>query len=409
MIWMVAALLLLTSLELGLRVLVRRLRRDFQWLITDADEEPSIASAVIDEYMLRSFDPELGWLRKPATRGVDRTEAGEVAFHIAADGTRCNPGFDGAAAGTVVFGDSFAFGRLVADDHTWPHFLSHELGHHVANYGVGNYGLDQAVLRLEREIAATPARDVLIAMVPETVARINSYWKHYFEYGNVLAFKPVFVEEEGRFRLLPPAVRNRADFDTLTQRLHSIRAVDPFYRSKFRRDMFTGLYLRVLLLGPSRNRALLFRLLKGINPRYRSRARSESIARVLEDNFTETRRLYGDGATVRKCEFLARRASELCRAHGKRLTMVIIPQLVDLENGLHANVDYHDAVERLRAICPVEDFSPQFARRADYRDLYVHGALGPHLSRYGNACVAAALARTLGTSPLSVGQDPKSQ
>lgn len=409
MIWALAALLGLLALELVLRALVGWLRRDFQWLITAADETPVIAPAAIDDFMARSFDPELGWLRKPGTRGVDRTEAGEVAFHIAADGTRRNPGFDGTAAGTIVFGDSFAFARLVADDHTWAHLLSHELDHNVANYGVGNYGIDQAVLRLEREIVASAARDALIAVVPETVARINSYWKHYFEYGNVLAFKPLFVEENGRFRLLPPAMRERADFDDLARRLDLVRAADPFYRSKFRRDMFTGSYLHGLLLGPARNRALLLRLLAGRVLGRRSQARSAGFARVLLENFKETRRLYGDDATVRKYEYLVRRARQLCHAHGKRLTLVIIPQLVDLENGLPADADYRSAIERLRAICPVVDFSPQFARRVDYRDLYVHGALGPHLSKHGNACVAAALARTLNVTPLPAEQDPEPQ
>ena len=33
---------------------------------------------------------------------------------------------------------------------------------------------------------------IVFAFVPETIVRINSYWKHYSEFGNKFGFKPFF-------------------------------------------------------------------------------------------------------------------------------------------------------------------------------------------------------------------------
>lgn len=34
---------------------------------------------------------------------------------------------------------------------------------------------------------------IIFNVVPETIARINSYWKHYREFGNTLGFKPLYI------------------------------------------------------------------------------------------------------------------------------------------------------------------------------------------------------------------------
>jgi hypothetical protein len=49
----------------------------------------------------------------------------------------------------------------------------------VGNYRVGNYGLDQSLLRLERELPQLEAEVVVMGVVPETVVRVQSYWKHF--------------------------------------------------------------------------------------------------------------------------------------------------------------------------------------------------------------------------------------
>ena len=128
----------------------------------------------------KSFDPELGWCRRPGERGTEVTDAGRTAYTVDERGCRRNPGFGTQPATVACFGDSYTFCRLVGDDQTWPHHLSRQLGVNAANFGVGNYGLDQALLRLERELPGLESRVVVMGLVPETIARVLSYWKHYF-------------------------------------------------------------------------------------------------------------------------------------------------------------------------------------------------------------------------------------
>ncbi len=93
MIGWLAAAAALGAAELGLGLTVRALRKEFQWLIVPADEAPEIPAAVIDGYARQSFDPELGWVRRPSSSGRDVTDGGPVTFHIDEQGRRCNPGF----------------------------------------------------------------------------------------------------------------------------------------------------------------------------------------------------------------------------------------------------------------------------------------------------------------------------
>ena len=76
------------------------------------------------------------------------------------------------------------------NDETWECFLEKFINEGVKNYGVGNYGLDQSFLKyLKKKILKKEI--IIFNVVPETIARIRSYWKHYREFGNTLAFKPV--------------------------------------------------------------------------------------------------------------------------------------------------------------------------------------------------------------------------
>ena len=92
-----------------------------------------------------------------------------------------------------VFGDSFAFCRYVNDDETWENFLEKKIKSNVYNYGVGNYGIDQSFLKYIRYNKKLKNKIVIFNVVPETIARISSYWKHYREFGNIMAFKPVYL------------------------------------------------------------------------------------------------------------------------------------------------------------------------------------------------------------------------
>lgn len=380
--------------EVSLWALVRSHRKSFQWLIVRDDIAPDLPIAATRAYLERSFDAELGWLRKPNTAGRDRTGEGEVEFHISGDGARTNPGFEDQPSTIAVFGDSFAFCRLVADSQTWPHHLSRLCGTNVRNFGVGNYGLDQAVLRLEREIAGLPARVIVIAVVPETIARIHSYWKHYFEYGNVLAFKPVFQLDNGRLTLqkIPPAViKNLRNYRTS---LDQIATTDPFFHTKFRRDLFCFPFVLSLVRRARRHVPILWHLSIGALSGRRAAARARAFNVVLRENASVTAQLYASPPACALLSALLDRFANLCRQHDKQPVFVILPQPADLERVRAAIGDHRTAVNALGKV-PTMDLTNDFMAHPDNGRFYVEGDLGPHISDTGNRRVADELYRFL--------------
>lgn len=379
--------------ELGAGALVRRLRSDFPWLITPSDAAPEIPVPLVERHVAKSFDPGLGWCRRPGERGTDVTDAGVRRYAVDDRGRRRNPGFHGPAP-VACFGDSYVFCRLVDDDETWPHLLSRSLGVNVANYGVGNYGLDQALLRLERELPTLEAQVVVMGAVPETIARVHSCWKHYFEYGNVLAFKPRFtLEPDGSLTLHESPVRTAADYATYRERLPEIIELDRFHDEKFRRDLLFFPYLPKLLRRARRHLPVLAHLTTGLGrgDEQRRRAARAAFEVVLRDNARWTARLYADPAACGLLRALVERFAAVCRAAGKEPMLLVVPQPVDLERRDRGTA-HRQLFDGLRDTLPVVDLTERFRRDPRPLDLFAHGRLGPHCGPRGNALVAEALA-----------------
>jgi len=78
----------------------------------------------------------------------------------------------------VAFGDSFTFGEEVQQNQTWESFASRLLGCKVSNYGVGGYGLDQALLLYEG--LNTQSSLVIVGLYPEMMKRnVAASWIFY--------------------------------------------------------------------------------------------------------------------------------------------------------------------------------------------------------------------------------------
>jgi hypothetical protein len=386
--WLIGAAAVLVVAELTLWALHHHFRQRFQWLIGRADVTPEIDDALVEKHLEGGFDPDLGWVRKPGTNGIDQTVEGPRKFAVDARGRRADPVNSVLASGVAVFGDSYAFCRLVSDDETWPHYLSRELGRYAANYGVGNYGLDQAMLRWERESADLEEQVIVLAVVPETMARIHSYWKHYFEYGNVLAFKPRFTVDAGALTLHPQAVRTAADYRRYRDRLAEIQALDPFYQTKFRHDIFAfprllGLFARARRLAP-----IFWHLMIGGGEGGRRRA----FDTVLRRNAEHTGALYDDPKARNLFRALVQRFGDRCRAEGRAPLLVFIPQPVDLARQQRGLDDYRGFLNEIRDLLPIVDMTAAFLEAKDWRRLYVEGPLGPHVGPEGNRMIAHAVA-----------------
>jgi len=393
-----AVLLLgLAVLEVFLTVLVRRLRRGFQWLITEADERPVLDPEALRKYLDGSFDPDLGWVRKPDTEGREKGAGGEVVFHIDSSGARAAPGGKDAPA-AAAFGDSYVFCRQVADEETWEAQTARISGLGVMNFGVGNYGADQALLRYERTELPPSVRVAILGFVPETICRVQSYWKHYLEFGNTFAFKPRFLPDGAAGLVLKPqAMRRAEDFTRIEEKLPGIRAADGFYRRKFRSRQFRFPYLFSFLRHPGTNARLIAALVRRAVLRRLGRSGPEAENRpfelIMRENLKDARRMYADPDATALLRGILLRFAAAARRRGHVPVVLVMPQLLDLRGG-GATPEYCAFFAGLGREMAVLEMTDVLTRQ-DLETLYVEDAYGGHFSVEGNRLVAETVAAFL--------------
>jgi hypothetical protein len=380
------------ALEIGLTALVRRLRRNFQWLITEADEVPRFDDAALKKFLDSSFDSRLGWVRRPNTTGREKARAGDITFHIDERGARASQ-FHGPPV-IAAFGDSYVFCRQVEDDETWEEQLASQAGIGVMNFGVGNYGADQALLRYEETELPDSVQVAILGFVPETICRIQSYWKHYLEFGNTFAFKPRFTLKGGQLALHESPVRSREDFERIREKLPVIQGLDAFYRRKFRSVQFRFPYIGSFLRHPRRNTALLRALISRDLIRGTQGATAEDpFALVMRQNIRDAHGLFLDRDAVALLTAIVIRFREAAKNRGHAPLVLIMPQLIDLQLGGHAP-PYRRYFEDLTSEIAVVDPTDALLEH-DIASMYVEDAYGGHFSPAGNAVVAGQIAAWL--------------
>lgn len=392
------ALLTLIALELGMFLTVRVLRRDFQWLITEEDEVPVLDSSALRKFIDSGFDAHLGWVRRPNTTGVEKGRNGDITFHIDSNGARADAGKLGAPT-VATFGDSYVFCRQVEDGETWQSELSRRLKTGVMNFGVGNYGVDQAVLRYQGATLPASVRVVVLGFVPETICRIQSRWKHYLEFGNTFAFKPRFsVAGDGELVLHENPMRSAADFAELREKLPEIQEGDGFYQQKFRSLQFRFPYLLSFLRHPVRHAQLIGTLflrrmarLTGVRS---DRIETLPFALIMTRNIRDAHRMYRDADACRLLRAILLRFKQDARQRGHLPLILVIPQLLDLKKGDGNSKPYQGFFRELGANIPVIDMTETLQGHC-LGELYIDDKYGGHLSARGNAIVAEHLASWL--------------
>jgi len=240
-------------IETIVRRIVLQVNQDFQWLIVEKDKTPILDKHGLSKFISHGFDPELGWVRKPNTSHDETGKSGKTNWTINQFCARTNPNFDNLESNTSCYGDSFTFSRQVNDDETWVHYLSEFTNSNVINFGVGNYGVDQALLRLKREFPKHPTKIVIMGVVPETICRIVSVWKHYYEYGNTFGFKPRFILKNNSLNLIENIIDGKDKFEKYQNYLEDINRYDFFYKNKFLKEKISFPYCITILKNLRRN------------------------------------------------------------------------------------------------------------------------------------------------------------
>ena len=394
----VAVAMSVVACEVLARRMIRKLRAGFQWLITEQDAAPDLDQEGLSKFIPNGYDPELGWMRKPNTSGTEPGGHGTVSWTIDETGGRKDPYMEGYPVRVIAVGDSYTFGRQVADEDAWPALLGRSLGVRVLNLGVGNYGLDQCILRYQREAPMPGVDAVILGVVPETMARIHSSWKHYSEYGNTFAFKPRFRLNDDKLELLPNVIDIPQKFERYRDYLSVLQIQDYFYSSKFRHDMIRSPYVWHWLTKP-RNRVLVALL------RERERRRTNGTCdRSCEDapfrsvmgrNVRLAGQMYGKGECCALFKALVHLFAEDVRAAGAEPVFVMFPQLLDLKC-FGDRQPYRPMFDELGEHLLVVDAAEALAG-SDRHTLYAQDIYGGHYSIEGNVIIAGLMKRYVDT------------
>jgi len=256
--------LILVILEVASYYFANFLRKKFPWFITAKDEFPMISEEGLDKFMPHGFDKELGWIRKPNSKKEELGKYGKTEYSINARGSRKNPRYENLPVKISCYGDSFTFARQVNDNETWEHYLSRFSKSNVLNFGVGNYGLDQSLLRLKREYPLNKSKIVIMGVVPSTIVRILSLWKHYNEFGNTFAFKPMYQLKNNKLVLIKNKIDSKEKFLNLKRYLPFFKRNDYFYKKKFRKEMIRSPYFISIISNPGRNFRLIYWIIRSL-------------------------------------------------------------------------------------------------------------------------------------------------
>ncbi len=399
------AVITVVVVEVGLFLIVNLQRRNFPWLITNRDEAPPFDCPALQKFIDYSFDAHLGWVRRPNSSGTENGPKGPITFHIDSVGSRANP-LGKSPLFIAAFGDSYVFCRQVEDDDTWESQLSEQEDFGVLNFGVGNYGVDQALLRYEGMILPDTIRIVVMGFVPETICRIQSYWKHYLEFGNTFAFKPRFIlDPDGRLTLLDNLVRSPEDFAIFRDKLPEIREADGFYEKKFRSRQFRFPYTFSLMRNPLTQSMLISAVaVRGISRVLgisSSRMENLPFTLVMKNNLLDAYQLYSDIKSTKLLSAILLRFREEAQRRGHLPLVVVIPQLLDLKLNDNKPAPYEAYYRELGRQLPVLDLTKKFMN-SGFERLYINDQYGGHLSVEGNHLVAKEISAWLKSNHESV-------
>jgi len=163
-----------------------------------------ILALVRDDLSYFVVDDRLGWAPGRARRSK------EGLYSTSIEGFRsASSGFSYASRPpgprVAIVGDSFTFGLEVPFESTWGAVLEQALGADatVLNLGVDGYGVDQALLRYERDARSWKPTVAILGFIEHDLLRTTSVYSFvtFPEWGFPFS-KPHFVVQDGTLKLL---------------------------------------------------------------------------------------------------------------------------------------------------------------------------------------------------------------
>lgn len=368
--------------EIFLIIVIKNFKIDFKWLVEKKDEKPKFDKVKLKKFFNKNFHKIYGWDRKPSSSGIEFSNK-ISKFKISKDGYRGNLKFKKNSIS--VFGDSFAFCRYVDDHMTWEHILEKNISRPVMNYGVGNFGLDQSFLKYRQLKNDIKSKVIIFNFVPETIARINSYWKHYREFGNIHGFKPLLEIKNNNLKILKSFIKKDFSEKQIHNKLDKIKNKDIFFHLKFNKLSFKYPYTFIFF----KNFKFYSKILINVflyKFKKKKKYLNESIKVVLNQNILESHQMYLEQQFYKKLENLILFINNDLKKDKRKMIIIISPQLLDLKSGNSEN--YQKFFKKLSRKIYCLDLTKNINNYGNYKKLYFDDIYGGHFNKFGNKYIS---------------------
>ena len=383
--------------ELIIRSLVLSTRKEFQWLITKNDEFPEFSKDGLEKFFIHGYDPELGWVRKPNTQHDEKSKDEITQWTVNEKGARTNPNFEDKRSNISCYGDSFTFSRQVNDNETWEQQFSKKIKSNVQNFGVGNYGIDQALLRLKREFIKNKTDIVIMGVVPDTITGILSVWKHYSEYGNTFGFKPRFIIKNNSLVLIKNPIDNQEKFLNYDKYLDKIRKYDYFYEKKFKKEIIKIPYAISIFKNLRRNIGIIYwikKIQRLKNNDNLDDIKWEAMKYVMKQNLEWRIKLFQDNYSQKLLKMIIEEYVNFSREQNFKPIFIFLPQnddLIFIKNNFHFYKKFSKELELIKGLTVI-DITKELLKESNLENFYSDdNSYGGHYSKKGNEKIAEIL------------------
>ena len=372
------------------------------------DKNPKYTKEEFFIHSFYAFDSLLGTNNRPnITNNEFRFEKNrEISTKYSIDkyGSRTNKVFLKRSNSDVSsYGDSLCFCRFVDDNKTWQYKLSKDLKKNIRNFGVGNHGLDQSFLKFKRnyEKKIDRPKKVIFLFGPETIRRNMSLWKHYYEFGNYLNFKPAFLLDKSKnkyvlYKIPKFRKKNYFDLKLLQDKIHKH---DVFYKNKFLKYLWDKPYLLSLRNYGIRKLILLifytyvyFKNKKKFNFKFIENLKLYKKLDLLGGlyfDFKDKKSMFKDSFYIDGTLNIMKLANRFCNRRKIKCHFVIVPTYYDLKYIKNSKNKYFQLLidkcksNDLQILDPTNKLSEYNSDK-----IYSDKAYGGHLNEKGNKILA---------------------
>ena len=389
-------ILIIIIFEISIFLLFKYFKKNFQWFIELKDANPNFSKKIFDKYNNKILNKTLGWDNIKSKKNVEiiiKRKKFLFEYNFDKNGSRLT-GNNFKKKKIAFFGDSYAFCRCSQDNQTIQHFLEHKTKSKILNYGVGNYGLDQVFLKIKKKNIKN-VEHIIVVFVPETISRVHSYWKHFLEFGNTLAFKPKYEIKNDKLKLYRKHVKKLSKRN-IDKNIEILKKKDVFFEKKFKKYIFKFPYFLSFVKKFNKNSKIFYYLFLSKvtkNTRYWEKAFSV----IVEDNLSEAQKYYGNRDYNYLLEKIILEINSFIKKKNKKVYFFIIPQLFDLKlfNKINNSEKFYKYISKKNSI-KLFDFTRQMSKIKNIENYYFDDFYGGHLNNKGNKFIANKIYKTIG-------------